>query len=111
MGLNGLLEGLFSFGDLAFMFVGLGQADGGFFIRGFETEGELEFGGSFGMPSAIVDEAEADVASGAGVAELDGFVAAALRGSDPLFLLGVGILAPISFRRGRLWPCRSWDRA
>lgn len=44
----------------------------------------MEFGGGFGgVSGAVVDTPEADVAGGAGVAELDGIIAPALRGRDP----------------------------
>ena len=80
------------------MFVRQGEADGGFFVGWFETEGQLVFGGSFRvMSGAVVDEAEADVTGGTGIPELDGIVASALRGRDPLLLFGVVVLEPIAF--------------
>src|ERR1700676_1711515 len=87
MGLDGLLVGLFGFSDLAFVFVGQGQANGSFFVGGFEAKAELEFGGGFRVVSgAIIDKTEADVACGAGVSELYRFIAPSFSRRDPLLL-------------------------
>ena len=93
-----MLVGLFGLGDFAFVFVGLGETDGGDFVGGVEAEGEREFGGGFGRVSgAVVDQAEADVAGGSGVAQFDGVLAIGFGGSGPLLLFGVGIFESVSF--------------
>src|SRR5271170_132707 len=98
VGLNGLLVGVYGFGNPALVFIGQGQADGSTLVARFETECNLEFGDGLGrMSGAVVDACEADVAGGAGVAEFDGVVAGGLSRRDPLLLLAIGILEPIAF--------------
>ena len=101
MRLNGLLVGSFGFGDFALELEGVGQADGSSFVRRFEAESKLKLSSGFGVvSSAVVDDAKTNMPGRSGVTEFDGVVACALCRCNPLLLLGVRILEPVTFAQG-----------